>query len=120
LTPRSGVASKILGWVGTWRFLCLQALFTLAWIAFNSDQLLFHHHWDPYPYILLNLVFSIESAFTAPLVLMTEQADLSRDKTLLAEIEKLLNAQAPTVAAQSKAGSPTPERKRESSHPKGR
>jgi len=72
------IADKVTGIFGSWRFIIIQTLIVLAWIGFNLVG--FARHWDPYPFILLNLVFSTQAAYAAPLILLSQnrQADTDR------------------------------------------
>jgi uncharacterized membrane protein len=72
------VADKVTGVFGSWRFIIIQTVIVLLWIALNLIGLA--HHWDPYPFILLNLVFSTQAAYAAPLILLSQnrQADTDR------------------------------------------
>jgi uncharacterized membrane protein len=72
------VADKVTGVFGSWRFIIIQTLIVLAWIGLNLIG--FARHWDPYPFILLNLVFSTQAAYAAPLILLSQnrQADTDR------------------------------------------
>jgi uncharacterized membrane protein len=64
--------------LGTGRFLFWQTLLVLAWIAFNTVGLI--RHWDPYPFILLNLAFSTQAAYAAPLILLAQNRQDDRDR----------------------------------------
>jgi uncharacterized membrane protein len=72
------IADKVTGVFGSWRFIIIQTLIVLAWIGLNLIG--FARHWDPYPFILLNLVFSTQAAYAAPLILLSQnrQADTDR------------------------------------------
>jgi uncharacterized membrane protein len=52
----------------------------VAWVIINSIAL-FQLQWDPYPYILLNLAFSLQAAYAAPLILLAQTRQAERDKT---------------------------------------
>lgn len=69
--------------VGSWKFLIIQSTILVVWIILNV--IAFAQHWDPYPFILLNLVLSFQAAFTAPIILMSEnrEAERERQKTRL-------------------------------------
>src|SRR5690242_12089761 len=56
--------------LGTGKYLFGQTLFVLGWITLNTIAIT--HHWDPYPYILLNLAFSTQAAYAAPLILLAQ------------------------------------------------
>jgi uncharacterized membrane protein len=74
-----GRASEAIArFLGTGRFLAGQTLLVLGWIVFNS--LGFLYHWDPYPFILLNLAFSTQAAYAAPLILLAQNRQDDRDR----------------------------------------
>jgi uncharacterized membrane protein len=64
--------------LGTGRFLAGQTVVVVAWIALNT--LAFVHHFDPYPFILLNLAFSLQAAYAAPLILLAQNRQDDRDR----------------------------------------
>jgi uncharacterized membrane protein len=64
--------------LGTGRYLAAQTVFVILWIALNG--MVFIHHWDPYPYILLNLAFSTQAAYAAPLILLAQNRQDERDR----------------------------------------
>ncbi|HUN31217.1 MAG TPA: DUF1003 domain-containing protein [Trebonia sp.] len=64
--------------LGTGRYLVAQTVFVILWIALNV--LSFIHHWDPYPFILLNLAFSTQAAYAAPLILLAQNRQDERDR----------------------------------------
>jgi uncharacterized membrane protein len=64
--------------LGTGRFLFWQTVLVIAWIAFNTVGLV--RHWDPYPFILLNLAFSTQAAYAAPLILLAQNRQDDRDR----------------------------------------
>lgn len=68
--------------VGSWRFILIQTGLLLAWIAANAT--LGAKAWDPYPFILLNLMLSFQAAYTAPIIMMSQnrQADLDRIRSI--------------------------------------
>jgi uncharacterized membrane protein len=63
---------------GTPRFIIGQTMLVLAWIAVNAAVVAFR--WDPYPFILLNLAFSTQAAYAAPLILLAQTRQADRDK----------------------------------------
>ena len=63
---------------GTPGFLLGQTLFVLGWIAANA--LAVAYRWDPYPFILLNLMFSLQAAYAAPLILLAQTRQAEREK----------------------------------------
>lgn len=80
--------------LGTGRYLVLQSVVVVVWIAFNVIGLV--QHFDPYPFILLNLVFSTQAAYAAPLILLAQNRQADRDK-IQAERDREMNAR--SVAA---------------------
>jgi len=67
-------------WFGTPVFLILQTAVVTAWIALNVMAAALR--WDPYPFILLNLAFSLQAAYAAPLILLAQARQADRDKAL--------------------------------------
>jgi uncharacterized membrane protein len=65
---------------GTPRFLIGQTVLVASWIAFNAVALSLQ--WDPYPFILLNLMFSLQAAYAAPLILLAQTRQADRDKAM--------------------------------------
>jgi uncharacterized membrane protein len=74
------VADAVTGFLGSWRFIFIQSLIVLIWIAGNV-WLVFH--FDPYPFILLNLAFSTQAAYAAPLILLAGNRAALRDRLTL-------------------------------------
>jgi uncharacterized membrane protein len=68
--------------LGTGRYLVGQSVFVVFWIALNTIG--FISHWDPYPFILLNLVFSTQAAYAAPLILLAQNRQDDRDRASIA------------------------------------
>jgi uncharacterized membrane protein len=85
------VSDKIAAVVGSWNFIIIQSLILCGWIALNITA--WARHWDPYPFILLNLVLSFQAAFTAPIIMMAQnrQATIDRQK---AELDYQVNCKA--------------------------
>jgi uncharacterized membrane protein len=86
--------------VGSWRFIFIQLVMLVVWIAVNSVAWI--RGWDPYPFILLNLALSFQAAFTAPIIMMSQnrksevdrmRAENDYDVNVKAELEiQLLHA----------------------------
>ena len=74
------VADAVTRFLGSWRFLVIQTAIVVAWIVGNII-LLFHY--DPYPFILLNLAFSTQAAYAAPLILLAGNRAAVRDRLTL-------------------------------------
>lgn len=64
---------------GTPQYIVGQTIVVVLWIVLNSVAVI--NHWDPYPFILLNLAFSTQAAYAAPLILLAETRQAARDKT---------------------------------------
>jgi uncharacterized membrane protein len=66
--------------VGSWRFIIVQSCLLAVWITLNA--MAWVHHWDPYPFILLNLALSFQAAYATPFILMSQnrQSTIDRDK----------------------------------------
>ena len=71
-------AEKTARFFGTPRYIVGQTVIVIAWIALNSIALV--HHWDPNPFIMLNLIFSTQAAYAAPLILLAQTRQADRDK----------------------------------------
>jgi uncharacterized membrane protein len=72
------LAEKAARFFGTPHYIVGQTIVVAAWIALNSIALI--HHFDPRPYILLNLIFSTQAAYAAPLILLAQTRQADRDK----------------------------------------
>jgi uncharacterized membrane protein len=74
------LADQVTAVFGSWAFIIVQTMIVVLWIGLNLLAAV--HHWDPYPFILLNLVFSTQAAYAAPLILLSQnrQADTDRIK----------------------------------------
>lgn len=74
------VSEGIARFFGTARFIVIQTVVVVIWIALNVSAII--GEWDPYPFILLNLAFSTQAAYAAPLILLAQnrQADRDRDE----------------------------------------
>jgi uncharacterized membrane protein len=82
------LAERLAHFFGTPRYLAMQTVIVIMWIAFNAFEALAYGKgsaFDPYPFILLNLVFSTQAAYAAPLILLAQNRQADRDK---AEVER--------------------------------
>jgi uncharacterized membrane protein len=77
------IAERFARFFGTVTYLFWQTVVVVVWIVINGFGLVFK--WDPYPFILLNLVFSTQAAYAAPLILLAQNRQADRDK---AELER--------------------------------
>jgi uncharacterized membrane protein len=88
------VADRVTGFLGSWTFIVLQTLIVIAWVAGNV-YLVFN--FDPYPFIFLNLAFSTQAAYAAPVILLASNRSAARDRMTLehaaaeADIEDVQN-----------------------------
>jgi uncharacterized membrane protein len=72
------LADSVANYMGSRRFIILQTVIVVVWMALNVIGILYH--WDPYPYILLNLVFSTQAAYAAPIIMMSQNRQAERDR----------------------------------------
>lgn len=80
LTLGQRMADGVTQVIGSWRFIIIQSILLAAWMAGNAW--FGHNAWDPYPFILLNLLLSFQAAYTAPAIMMsqTRQSDMDRKR----------------------------------------
>ena len=78
LTIGQTIADSVASTMGSWRFIIIQSIILLVWIALNVTA--FIQQWDPYPFILLNLALSFQAAYAAPFIMMSQnrQQDIDR------------------------------------------
>jgi uncharacterized membrane protein len=79
-------AEKTARFFGTPRYIIGQSIVVALWILFNTVA--FVHHWDARPFILLNLIFSTQAAYAAPLILLAQTRQADRDKLHGDKIDK--------------------------------
>lgn len=77
------LADRVAAVVGSWRFIAIQSTLLILWIGLNVTAYI--QNWDPYPFILLNLVLSFQAAYTAPIIMMSQnrQSDIDRERARL-------------------------------------
>jgi uncharacterized membrane protein len=75
------VADRVTGFMGSWRFLVIQTIVVAFWLAANV--IILTQPFDPYPFILLNLAFSTQAAYAAPLILLAGNRASQRDRLTL-------------------------------------
>ena len=76
-------SESIARFLGTGRYLAIQTVLVIVWIALNLSAVSLQ--WDPYPFILLNLAFSTQAAYAAPLILLAQNRQENRDRVSLEE-----------------------------------
>jgi uncharacterized membrane protein len=72
------LADAVANSMGSWRFIIIQTVLVLLWMGLNT--MAFTQHWDVYPFILLNLVFSTQAAYAAPIIMMSQNRQNERDR----------------------------------------
>jgi uncharacterized membrane protein len=73
------VADRVAASMGSWPFILIQSAILAIWIVLNIVA--FVHHWDPYPFILLNLALSFQAAYAAPFIMMSQNRQAAVDRT---------------------------------------
>lgn len=81
------LADKLALVMGSWSFIVAQSSIILVWIILNVIS--FIYHWDPYPFILLNLLFSVLAAYAAPIIMMAQNRQAERDRYQASEDYKV-------------------------------
>jgi uncharacterized membrane protein len=76
------VADQVSDAIGSWPFIIIQSGLLLIWVAINV-WLIFGLHWDPYPFILLNLVLSFQATYAGPIVLLAGNRHAQKDRLTL-------------------------------------
>jgi len=72
------LADRVANGMGSWRFIIIQTILVVLWMSLNLVA--FIYHWDPYPFILLNLLFSTQAAYAAPIIMMAQNRQSERDR----------------------------------------
>lgn len=91
LTFGQRVADFVADTMGSWPFIILQSSFLAVWILLNIAAWM--QHWDPYPFILLNLMLSFQAAYAAPFIMMSQNRQAAKDR-LAAEVDHQVNTKA--------------------------
>ena len=95
LEEESTIGQRAADWttniMGSWRFIIVQSLVLIVWVVLNVVA--WTKHWDPYPFILMNLVMSLQAAYTAPIIMMSQNRQAMRDR-LEAHNDYLVNQKA--------------------------
>ncbi|MBC7605721.1 MAG: DUF1003 domain-containing protein [Burkholderiales bacterium] len=74
----SRLADAVAQGMGSWKFIIVQTILVILWMALNIIG--FFYHWDVYPFILLNLLFSTQAAYAAPIIMMSQNRQSERDR----------------------------------------
>ncbi|MFA4998649.1 MAG: DUF1003 domain-containing protein [Candidatus Paceibacterota bacterium] len=78
LTSGQHIADKTASAIGSWPFIIIQSILVTVWITINL--IAFVKRWDPYPFVLLNLLFSVQAAYSAPIIMMSQNRQNERDR----------------------------------------
>ncbi|MCA9882762.1 MAG: DUF1003 domain-containing protein [Anaerolineae bacterium] len=78
MTLGERAADKVAGMVGSWPFIIIQTILLIVWVIVNSVA--WANAWDPYPFILMNLILSTQAAFTAPIIMMSQNRQADKDR----------------------------------------
>ena len=73
------LADSVANGMGSWRFIIIQSIIVALWMIANVVG--FIYHWDVYPFILLNLLFSTQAAYAAPIIMMAQNRQNERDRS---------------------------------------
>jgi uncharacterized membrane protein len=91
LTFGEQVADGFASMMGSWTFIIVQSILLALWVAINAVA--WFRHWDPYPFILLNLALSFQAAYAAPIIMMSQNRQTTKDR-LAAENDYFINVKA--------------------------
>jgi len=78
ITVGERTADRVAAMMGSWKFIIIQSTILAVWFALNSVAMV--RHWDPYPFILMNLVLSTQAAYAAPIIMMSQNRQAARDR----------------------------------------
>jgi uncharacterized membrane protein len=85
------IADAVAATMGSWKFIIVQSTLLAAWVTLNVTA--WHEHWDPYPFILLNLALSFQAAYAAPFIMMSQNRQQEIDR-ISAENDHQVNLKA--------------------------
>ena len=91
LTTGQRIADRLATVMGSWPFIIVQSIILTIWITLNV--IAYMNHWDPYPFILLNLALSFQAAYAAPIIMMSQNRQAAKDR-LMAEQDYEVNCKA--------------------------
>jgi uncharacterized membrane protein len=91
LTQGQLIADAFAEVMGSWTFIIVQSVLLAIWVALNIAAYI--RHWDPYPFILLNLALSFQAAYAAPIIMMSQNRQAAKDR-LMAEQDYQVNLKA--------------------------
>ncbi len=91
LTFGERISDGFAGIMGSWTFIIIQSIVLALWVILNVAAYI--RHWDPYPFILLNLALSFQAAYAAPIIMMSQNRQAAKDR-LAAENDYFINVKA--------------------------
>jgi uncharacterized membrane protein len=97
-----GISDKATNTIGSWAFICIQLFIIISWIIWNTYGFL---KFDPFPFIFLNLALSFQAAFTAPIIMMSQNRQAIRDRQVQIrdfEVNKLAENEIRTIVTHLK------------------
>ncbi len=98
------LADSVAQGMGSWKFIIIQTVIVAIWMILNVVA--FCYHWDVYPFILLNLVFSTQAAYAAPIIMMAQNRQSDRDRAqAMADYQTNVEAKKEIEALQTKLNS---------------
>ena len=80
LTVGERIADNAAALVGSWHFIIIQTILVAIWVILNI--IAWDKKWDPYPFILLNLMFSVQAAYTGPILLLASNRQSTKDRAI--------------------------------------
>ena len=99
LTTGAHIADRVAAIMGSWTFIIVQTVLVSVWMILNIVAHV--SHWDPFPFILLNLLFSTQAAYAAPIIMMSQNRQNERDRhQAMADYRTNLKAKAEIEALQ--------------------
>ena len=78
LTLGQRISDDVAAMMGSWRFIIIQSTLLAVWVVLNISAYI--NHWDPYPFILLNLALSFQAAYAAPIIMMSQNRQSEKDR----------------------------------------
>jgi uncharacterized membrane protein len=91
LSRSQRAADAVTEFCGSWTFIIAFSILTAGWIGVNS-ALILARVFDPYPYILLNLILTVVSTFQSPLIMMSQNRQMERDRDAVQGLHAKLDA----------------------------
>ena len=89
-TPSQKATDVLANLVGSWFYIFFLAIFLFVWMITNTSWILFGREWDPFPFILLNLVLAAFAAVEVPIILMSQNRQTKKDR-IAAEYDYAVN-----------------------------